>query len=230
MSGRPAQIIVEPDGRRLGSHVHIARELGTYRQQVEGWVRNRRTGGFPEPVRRGMVAGREVDLYDLDECRVWRYFVYDPQPGVPLAARTADPTRGAPAAVGRHLGVTTAQVCKWIDARARSGCPVPGEDGLYAFADWEAWLVWYRTEYRPQTGVRIGLRTEDPARGGPAAVGRHLGVPVKQVARWVADRRRTHCPEPGEDGLYAFADWEAWHAAWQQRPGVTAALRRSRAA
>src|SRR5206468_10328577 len=120
-----------------------------------------------------------------------------------------------------HLGVTTKQVCRWIERRASTNCPRPGPDGLYALADWEAW---HANWHKPR------VIADDPERGGPAAVGRRLGVSVNQVFMWIKRQAMTGCPRPGEDGLYSLTEWEAWHAEWVQRPSVTAARGRTRAA
>lgn len=139
-------ILVEEDGTRLGTFVHIGEQLGVTAKQVFSWAARRSSNGFPEPARRGVLLGRKVDLYDIDEVRVWHMF-YTPTRGRPAPQY---PDRGGPAAIGRLLGVDTKQVCKWIDRRASNSCPEPGPDGLYSFSDWTSW----RTRYTPSVGGR----------------------------------------------------------------------------
>lgn len=234
MSGRPAPIIVEEDGTRLGGYTHVAAELRTTPGQVYSWATRRASSRFPEPVRRGVIGGREVDLYDIDRCRVWRIFEYNPQRGKRRRPEGEDPDRGGPADIGRLLGVRTKQVCKWIERRARNASPAPGPDGLYDLAAWSTWHAWYTalgSEVRAGAARRLAPELQDePERGAPAIVAAALREPLPTVYRWIERRQSTACPMPDEDGLYSLAEWRAWHEAWRQRPGVIALHRRWRAA
>lgn len=142
MSARATEVVLAEDGTRLMTLSRVADLLGLSRSTVHSWAARRDATGFPMPAQTGVtVTGHDdADLYDLGAVRVWHVFEYDPNlRGVKLSARSADPARGGPAAVGRHLGVTTKRVCGWIERRADTHCPEPGEDGRYSLAQWEAW-------------------------------------------------------------------------------------------
>lgn len=223
MSGRLSPIVIAEDGTRLGSVGRVGEALGVTPGQVSRWAERRVTSDFPLPVARGMVAGREVDLYDLDACRVWHLF-YDPQHGVQRRARSADPGRGGSAAVARVLGVSDSRVTTWTSRRDRNGCPKPGEDGLYSFAEWKDWLPGYLASLTPKGRLRPQATAD--GRGTTGVIARALDVDVKLVRKWVSRRGTNGCPERDEDGLYVIATWERWHAEQQQRAYVRATRRR----
>lgn len=130
---KPFPILQEEDGTRLGTLTHIAELLGVTPSRVHGWSVRRASSGFPEPVRQEVFNGRTVDVFDLDDVRVWHLF-YVPHRGRPVP--------GGAAEIGRALGVSTKQVSKWVERRASNGCPelAEGED---------AWKAWH-AQYSPQ--------------------------------------------------------------------------------
>lgn len=226
MTLRRTPILVTEDGRRMGTITHVAEALGVSSSQVHTWTTRRVTNGCPEPdpdIRRHSTGHGEADWYDLDDWRVWRLF-YDPQHGVQRRARSTDPGRGGPTAVARDLGVSNSRVTTWISRRDRNGCPKPGEDGLYSFAEWKDWLPGYMASLTPK-GRLLPQATAD-GRGTTGVIARTLGVDVKLVRKWVSRRGTNGCPERDEDGLYVIATWERWHAEQQQRAYVRATRRR----
>lgn len=135
------------------------------------------------------------------------------------------------------LHVARSTMHAWVAAREINGFPLPARTGhivghgagdLY---DIDAVRAWRLFDHDPNLrGVQRKHRATDPDRGGPAAIGRMLGVSTKRVCGWIERRDQTGCPQKGEDGRYSFDEWQAWHDAWVQRPGVTAAHGRTRAA
>lgn len=125
--------------------------------------------------------------------------------------------------IAEALGVSPQQVHAWTERRVNNGCPdpVPGinrRSGGYVSADWydiDDWRVWHMF-YEPSK-VRMSARSEDPNRGGAAAVGRLLGVSTKRVCAWIDRRSVNDCPEPGDDGLYDLQEWKGWHATYDPR-------------
>src|SRR5206468_12806342 len=109
MSARPTPVILSEDGARLAPLSRIADMLRVPRSTMHAWVAARENNRFPLPARTGHIVGHGAgDLYDIDAVKAWRLCKYDPDlRGVQKSARSDDPTRVGPAAIGRALGVPT---------------------------------------------------------------------------------------------------------------------------
>lgn len=116
------------------------------------------------------------------------------------------------------LGLPRSTVHSWASNREASGFPAPARTGVAITGHDDADLydldevrVWHLFEYDPSLrGVAKRVRSDDPDRGGPAVIGRLLGVRTKRVSNWIARRANTRCPEPGPDGLYDLREWQEW--------------------
>lgn len=58
----------------------LAAELEVDRRQVWTWFHRRERNGFPDPVRKALRYGKEVDVWYLHEVVEWRR-TYRPHPG-----------------------------------------------------------------------------------------------------------------------------------------------------
>jgi hypothetical protein len=159
VSGVPFPILVEEDGTRLGTLVHVAETFGVTVKAAWNWAARRENNGFPEPVRRDVLMGRNVALYDLDEIRVWHLF-YQPATGRPRPSISADnPDRGKPSAIAEALEVDVRRVYRWIERRRITKCPEPGTDGLYSISEWRTWYS--RWQQRPAVQAEMAKRRRD---------------------------------------------------------------------